>query len=119
MSHCYVHTRFLIIFFIRPPCGTVSALWGAADAEIKVPSDENIEIKHSLLKPGVGQYIAIHATLTIRELFLAYFYPFGPFICIFSRTSPDFFPVLAMFKTGSCVGPQNKIDHLAGSRFPC
>ena len=27
------------------------------------------------LKPGVGQYIAIHATLTARDFFLAYFYP--------------------------------------------
>ena len=26
-----------------------------------------------LLKPGVGQYIAIHATLTARDFFLAYF----------------------------------------------
>ena len=43
------------------------------------------------LKPGVGQYIAMHATLTARDLFLAYFYPSGPFTCIFSKTSPDFF----------------------------
>ena len=35
------------------------------------------------LKPGVGQYIAIHATLTARDFFLAYFYPSGPFIYIF------------------------------------
>ena len=45
-------------------------------------------------KPGVGQYIAIHATLTARDFFPAYFYPSGPFTCIFSKTSPDF----------SCVG---------------
>ena len=42
------------------------------------------------LKPGVGQYIAIHATHTARDFLLAYFYPSGPFICIFSKTSPDF-----------------------------
>ena len=46
------------------------------------------------LKPGVGQYIAIHAMLTARDFFLAYFYPSGPLTCIFSKTSPDF----------SCVG---------------
>ena len=46
------------------------------------------------LKPGVGLYLAIHATLTARDFFLAYFYPPGPFTCIFSKTSPDF----------SCVG---------------
>ena len=43
------------------------------------------------LKPGVGQYIAIHATLTARDFFLAYFYTSGPFTCILSKTSPDFF----------------------------
>ena len=45
------------------------------------------------LKPGVGQYmyISIHAALTARNFFLAYFYPSSPFTCIFSKTSPDFF----------------------------
>ena len=46
------------------------------------------------LKPGVGQYIAIHAKLTASDFFLAYFYPSGPFTSIFSKTSPNF----------SCVG---------------
>ena len=46
------------------------------------------------LMPGIGQYIAIHATLAARDFFLAYFYPSGPFTCIFSKTSPNF----------SCVG---------------
>ena len=65
------------------------------------------------LKPGVGQYIGVYATLTARDFFLACFYPSGPF------TSPDVFPVLAMANTGSYVGPQNKICHPAGCRFPC
>ena len=42
------------------------------------------------LKTGVGQYIAMHATLTARNFFLAYFYPSGLFTCIFSKPSPDF-----------------------------
>ena len=46
------------------------------------------------LKPEVGQYAAIYATLTDRDFFLANFYPSGPFTCIFSKTSPNF----------SCVG---------------
>ena len=46
------------------------------------------------LKPGVDQYIAIHATLTAKDFFLAYFYTSGPFTCTFSKTSPNF----------SCVG---------------
>ena len=45
------------------------------------------------LKPRVGEYIAIHATLTAKDFFLAYFYPSGPFTCIFSKT-PDM----------SCIG---------------
>ena len=46
------------------------------------------------LKPEIGQNIAMFATLTARNFFLAYFYPSGPFTCILSETSPDF----------SCVG---------------
>ena len=70
------------------------------------------------LKPGVGQYIAIHATLTARDFFLAYFYPSGPF----TRTFPDLsrFLLCWLWLThGSSVGPQNKIGHPAGCRFPC
>ena len=43
----------------------------------------------------------------------------GSFACIFSKTSPTFFPELAVATTSSCVGPQNKIDQPAGCRFPC
>ena len=46
------------------------------------------------LKPGVGQYKAIHATLTAKDFFLANFYPSGPFNCIFSKPLQSFFPVL-------------------------
>ena len=63
------------------------------------------------LKPGVAQYTAIHAALTARDFFLVYFYPSGPFTCIFSKSSPDFIR--------SCVGLQNKIGHTAGCKFPC
>ena len=63
--------------------------WGAADAEIKVPSGESLNVLP--LKPGVGQYIAIHATLTARDFFPVYFNLSGPFTCIFPKTSPDFF----------------------------
>ena len=50
------------------------------------------------LKPGVGQYIAIHATLTARDVLLAYFYLSGPFTCIFPKPLP-IFPVLAVAST--------------------
>ena len=70
--------------------------WRASDAEIKVPSGENTELKRSPFKAWSRSiYLDIHATLTARDFFLAYFYPSGPFTCIFSKTSPNFFPVLA------------------------
>ena len=50
-------------------------------------------------KPGVGQFIATHATLTARDFFLAYFYASGPFTCIFSKTFTEIFPVLAVANT--------------------
>ena len=42
------------------------------------------------IEPGVGKYIAIHATLTARDLSRADFYPSGPVTRIFSETSPEF-----------------------------
>ena len=42
------------------------------------------------LKPGVGQYIAIHATLAARDFFLADFYPSCPFTCIFLQNLSRF-----------------------------
>ena len=50
-----------------------------------------LSLKVLPLKPGVGQYIAMHAMLTARDFFLANFYPSGPFTCIFSKTFPEFF----------------------------
>ena len=50
------------------------------------------------LKPGVGHYIAIQATLTAGNFLLACFYPSSPFTCIFSRNLSRFFPVLAVAK---------------------
>ena len=68
------------------------------------------------LKPGVCQYIAIYATLTAKDFFLAYFYPSSPFTGIFSKHLP-IFPVLAVANTW--FGLQNTIGHPAGCRFPC
>ena len=69
------------------------------------------------LKPGVDQCIAVHATLTASDFFLANFYPSGPFSCICPKTSFEFFPVLVVADIGSCVGPQNKLSQPASSRF--
>ena len=41
-------------------------------------------------------YCCWHATPPARDFFLANFYPSGPFFtCIFSKTSPEFFPVFS------------------------
>ena len=73
-------------------------------------------LKVLFLKPGVGQYIAIYATLTARDFFLAYYYPSGPLTCIlFPKPLPSFFfffPVLAVANTGSCVGPWMQVPVL-------
>ena len=61
--------------------------------------------------------LAIHATLTAGDFFLAYFYPSGLFTCIFSKTSPELF-LLAVANTGSSVSLQNEIGYPAGCRFP-
>ena len=62
------------------------------------------------LKPGVGQYIAMHATLTAKDFFPAKFYPFSPFTCIFFQNLFRVFPVLAVANTGTCVGLQNTMS---------
>ena len=90
---------------------------GDADAEIKVPICWKQSLRVLPLTPGVGQYIAIHATLTARDFFLANFYPPGLFTCIFFQNLSRVFPVLAVANTGSCVGQQNKTGHSTGCRF--
>ena len=77
-----------------PSTSVIGLQWGAADAEIEVHLMRTQSSNVLPLKPGVGQYVAIRATHTARDFFLAYFYPSGPFTCIFSKPSPDF----------SCVG---------------
>ena len=63
-------------------------------------------------KPGAGLQIAMHATPAAKNVFLANFYPSGPFTCIFPKPL-QIFPVLAVANTGSCVGSHNKIGHPA------
>ena len=84
----------------------------------------HLERTHSLnillLKPGVGQYIAIHATLTatvpgISSLLISTLPVHSP--AFLRKPLAIFFLVLAVVNTGSCIGPQNKIGHPVGCRF--
>ena len=54
----------------------LSPQWGTEDAEIKDLSVENQELTGSSFKDW---YMAMHATLTVRDFFLANFYLSGPF----------------------------------------
>ena len=91
------------------------AQWGAADAEIKVPSDENTELRHSPFKVWSRSVwsrsgVAMHATLTARDSFLLISTLPVPSPAFLSKPLPIFV---------SCVGPYNQIDHPVGCRFLC
>ena len=70
---------------------TLTPQWGAAFAEIKVSSGENTELKGSPFKTWSRSVYCHPCTFTARDFFLANFYPSGPFTCLFSKTSPEFF----------------------------
>ena len=78
--------------------GRLAPQWGAADAEIKSHLVRTQSLNVLPSKLGVGQYIAMHATLTARDFFLAYFHPSGPFTCIFPKPLPIYL-VLAVANT--------------------
>ena len=89
--------------------------WGAADAEIKVPSGENTELKRSPFK--ASRSVCSYTCDAYCQGFL---------LCLFRSIHLHFFQNLSRFLPcwlwlthGSCVGPQNKIGHPAGCRFPC
>ena len=106
----------------RSYCGSIvpsnfAPQWGTADAEIKVPPNENKELKRSPFKAW-SRSVYSHTCFVYCQGFLpCVFLPSGPFTCTFSKTSPNFSPVLALAKTGFSVGPQNKIGHSARCKF--
>ena len=91
--------------------------WGVADAEIKVPSAENTELKRSPFKTWSSQSVYSHTCYAYCQGFLlCLFLPYRTIHLHFFRNLSRFFPVA---NTGSCVGPQNKIGHPARCRLPC
>ena len=100
----------------------VSLQWGAGDTEIKSHLLRTQSLKVLPLKPGVGQYMAMHAMLTARDFFLANFYPFDPFTgcCFFSKTSPEVFLCwlwLTLVPAWACVGAMFVLSVLKESCF--
>ena len=65
--------------------------WGAANAEIKVPSGENTELKRSPFKAWSRSVYSHTCYAFCQGFLLCLFVPFGSFTCIFSKTSPDVF----------------------------
>ena len=73
--------------------------WGAADAEIKVPSVENTELKRSLFKAWSSSVYS-HTCYAYCQGFLPYlFLPFGSIHLPFFQNLSRFFPVLAAANT--------------------
>ena len=93
--------------------------WGAADAEIKVPSGENTELKRSPFKVW-SRSVYSHTCYAYCQGFLpCLFLPFGSIHLHFFLNLSRFFLCLLWLTHGSCAGPQNKIGHPSGCRFPC
>ena len=82
-------TLFLALFMLYPP------QWG--NVEIKVPSVGNSELTDGLLlKPGVGQNIAMHASPAARNLFFV-------LICSFTAHSPSCEIVCCNNESDTCL----------------
>ena len=113
VTHPYVPSPYMFLVHTCPP------QWGAANAEMQVPSDENTGLKCSPFKAwSRSEY---------SHTCYAYCQGFFPFLFLYFRSIHlHFFQNLFRFflywlwlTHGSCVGPQNKIGHPAGDRFPC
>ena len=99
-----------------------SLKWGAADGR----SLKSCLLRTQSLKGSPFQAwstsVYSHTCYAYCQGFLpsySNFYPSGPFTCtFFSKTAPEFFPMLALANTGSCVNPQNKIGQPARCRLP-
>ena len=85
--------------------------WGAADAEIKVPFGENTELKRSPFKVWSRSVFSHTCYAYCQGVLPGLFLPFRSIHQHFFQNLSQFFPVLAVANTGSCVGPQNKIGH--------
>ena len=98
---------------------SISPRWGAADAEIKVPSGENTKLKCSPFKAW-SRSVYSHTSYAYCQGFLpSLFLPFRSIHVHFFQNLSRLFSVFAVASTGSCIGPQNKLGHFAGFRLPC
>ena len=101
---CFVFYRQYYVHLLFPP------QWGAADAEIKVPSGENTELKRSPFQAWSMSVYSHSCYAYCRGVLPCLFLPFQSIHLHFFQNLSQFF---------SCVGLQNKIGHPAGCMFPC
>ena len=87
--------------------------WRAADAEIKVPSGENTELKRSPFQAWSRSVYSHTCYAYCQGVLPCLFLPFQSIHLHSFQNLSRFCPVLAVANTGSCVGPQNKIGHPA------
>ena len=89
------------------------------ESALKVDSREKIPCRNRGIEPASATCrsdaspteIYPHPLWNMAASFLADFYPYGPFTCIFFQNLSRVFPVFAVANAGFCVGPQNKIGH--------
>ena len=93
--------------------------WGAADAEIEVPSGENTELKRSPFIAWSRSVYSHTCYASCQEFLLCLFLSLQSIHLHFFQNLSQFFSALAVVNNGSCVGPQNKIGPPAGCWFPC
>ena len=117
----YRHLPFMLVTFgptLSPPCVATRS------GELRTQKLKSYLVRtRSLnvlpLKLEVGQYIAVHATLTAKKILPCFFLLFQSIHLHFFQNLSRFFCALAVANSGFCEGPQNKIGHPAGCRFSC
>ena len=109
---CVVYVKDCIMPILSPQ-------WEAADAEIKVPSGENIGLKRSPFKAW-SRSVYSHTCYAYCQGFLPCLFLHCWSIHVhFIQNLSRFFLCWLWLTHGSCVGPQNKIGLPAWGRFPC
>ena len=115
-QHLHLWGQWNLIAQLRQ---SVAPQWGAENAEIKVPSGENTELKRSPFKAWNRSVYSRTCYAYCQEILPGFILHFQHFhLQFFSENFSRFFPALAVTNTGSCVGLQNKTGHPACCRFP-
>ena len=91
---------------------------GSCGRRIKVPSGEITELKRSPFKAWSRSVYSHTCYAYCQGVLLCLFLPFWSIHLHFFQNLSRFFPCWLWLTHGSCIGPQNKIGHPAGCKFP-